>query len=358
MKKFNLTAIALLVGAAMPALAAQADDAQTNAELRADLQRIQQRLEVLEAQEAKTTTATPSKTKFGFYGSIRPILGYSHTDSNSDWGVEDANSRIGFTTSHEITEGLTAFAQGEFKVEIDNGGDFGKVRKAFAGVEGGFGRVAIGQQAVTQEIIYDPVDIFNRPDTPLAYDGASPFRLGNLVTYRKQLGDFLFSVDGQFDENSTNDKNELNNQSTDFANVGVRYKTDFIYIASAYYNKQLADGSEENTVGVTVAKNFDKLYLATAYQNIDKDDIDTGHTLDVVASYPIFENHKLKLGYGQYDNGLDSGYNVYNTTLEWQKTSQFKTFIEYQRKNFDDASSKEDDDQIRIGLRYDFKYDF
>lgn len=357
MKVFKLTSIAILIGLTAPVLAAQANDAKTSEELRADLERIQRRLDALETAQTATAATTPSDTQFTLYGSFRPILGYTHTSSNDDWGVEDANSRIGFTSTHQISEGLTAFAQGEFKVKIDEGGNFGDVRKAFAGIEGVFGRVAIGQQAVTQEIIYDPVDIFNRADTPLAYDAASPFRLGNLVTYRKQFGDFLFSADAQFDEDQGEDE-------TDFVNGGIRYKTDFIYIASAYYNRQFIDGTEENTVGVTIAKNFDKLYLATAYQNIDRDDRDTGYTVDAVASYPIFQNHKLKLGYGKYDNGgvygnnVKSGYDAYNTTLEWQATQLFKAFVEYERKNYDDESNREDEDQVRIGMRYDFKHKF
>ncbi|HBF46096.1 MAG TPA: porin, partial [Shewanella frigidimarina] len=66
-------------------------------------------------------------------------------------------------------------------------------------------------------------------------------------------------------------------------------------IAAAFYTKELEDGTDENTVGVTLAKNFESLYLAAAYQNIDKDIAD-GSTLDIVASYFINETYKIKLG--------------------------------------------------------------
>ena len=334
-----------------PLFAAQANDTATNDELRAELQQIQQRLATLETQESTASTPTSSDTQFNFYGSLRPTFGVSNLSSDEVWDVGDASSRIGFAAEQKLSHGLTGFAKGEFKVDIKNDGDFGDARLAYVGIEGLFGRFAIGKQAVTQEIISDPVDIFNRSGTPLAYDSASPFRVNNLVTYRKQFGDFLFSADGQFDGDKGSD-------GSDFVNAGVRYKTDFIYIAAAFYNKELEDGTDENTVGVTLSKSFDSLYLAAAYQDIDKDDAD-GSTLDVVASYAINESYKVKLGVSQYDDGgndvTSKTYNAYNTTLEWHLTPMFRTFVEYQKTDYD---YRETNDQIMIGMRYNFDYKF
>lgn len=335
---------------ATPIFAVQANDiAATDDELRTELQQIQQRLAMLETQDSESSLL--SDTQFNFYGSLRPTFGLTHTNSDDVWDVGDANSRIGFATEHQLGNGLTAFAKGEFKVDIKNDGDFGDARKAYVGLEGFLGQVAIGKQAVTQEIIYDPVDIFNRSGTPLAYDSASPFRLNNLVTYRKEFGDLLFSADAQFDGNKGSD-------GSDFTNAGIRYKTDQIYIAAAFYNQELADGTDENTVGVTLAKSFNSLYLAAAYQDIDKDDID-GSTIDVVASYLISEIYKVKLGVSKYDDGgndvTSKTYNAYNTTLEWHKTPTFRTFVEYQKTDYE---YRETNDQIMVGMRYNFDYKF
>ncbi|AZG74471.1 porin [Shewanella livingstonensis] len=350
MKQSRLASAMIMLSFAAPIFTVQANnDTETNDELRAELKQIQQRLATLETQDSEPST--PSDTQFNFYGSLRPTFGLTHTNSDDVWDVGDANSRIGFATEHQLGSGLTAFAKGEFKVDIRNDGDFGDARKAYVGLEGFFGRVAIGKQAVTQEIIYDPVDIFNRSGTPIAYDSASPFRLNNLVTYRKQFGDILFSADGQFDGNKGSD-------GSDFFNTGLRYKTELIYIAAAFYTKELEDGTDENTVGITLAKNFDSLYLAAAYQNIEKDTVD-GSTLDIVASYFINETYKIKLGIAKYDDGgsdiTSENYNAYNTTLEWHKTSKFSTFIEYQKKDFE---YKETNDQIMVGMRYNFDYTF
>ena len=363
MKLSKVTAAMMMLSFTAPLFAAQANDTATNDELRAELQQIQQRLATLETQESTASTPASSDTQFNFYGSLRPTFGVSNLNSDEDWDVGDANSRIGFAAEHDLGNGLTAFAKGEFKVEIQNDGDFGDARKAYVGIEGFFGRFAIGKQAVTQEIISDPVDIFNRSGTPLAYDSASPFRLNNLVTYRKEFGDILFSADGQFD----GDKG--GNSGSDFVNAGVRYKTDFIYVAVAYYNKEhnLCENDscasnptyvDENTIGVTLAKSFNSLYLAAAYQDIDKGDVD-GSTLDVVASYDINESYKVKLGMSKYDDGgndaTSNTYNAYNSTLEWHKTPTFSTFIEYQKTDYD---YRDTNDQIMIGMRYNFDYTF
>ncbi|MCU7994084.1 porin [Shewanella glacialipiscicola] len=351
MKLSKITAAMMMLSFTAPLFAAQANDTATNDELRAELQQIQQRLATLETQESTASTPTSSDTQFNFYGSLRPTFGVSNLSSDEVWDVGDASSRIGFAAEQKLSHGLTGFAKGEFKVDIKNDGDFGDARLAYVGIEGLFGRFAIGKQAVTQEIISDPVDIFNRSGTPLAYDSASPFRVNNLVTYRKQFGDFLFSADGQFDGDKGSD-------GSDFVNAGVRYKTDFIYIAAAFYNKELEDGTDENTVGVTLSKSFDSLYLAAAYQDIDKDDAD-GSTLDVVASYAINESYKVKLGVSQYDDGgndvTSKTYNAYNTTFEWHLTPMFRTFVEYQKTDYD---YRETNDQIMIGMRYNFDYKF
>ena len=355
MKPSKLTSAILVLSFATPIFAVQANNtAETNDELRTELQQIQQRLAMLEAQENEPSV--PSDTQFNFYGSLRPTFGLTHTNSDDVWDVGDANSRIGFAAEHQLGNGLVGFAKGEFKVDIKDDGDFGDARKAYVGLKGFFGSVAIGKQAVTQEMISDPVDIFNRSGTPLAYDSASPFRLNNLVTYRKEFGDLLFSADAQFDGNK-------GSGGSDFVNTGIRYKTEFIYIAAAFYNKELEDNKDENTFGVTLAKNFNSLFLAAAYQNIEKDSVDgttlDGSTLDVVASYPITDSYKIKLGVSRYDDGdndiTSAKYNAYNTTLDWHKTPKFSTFIEYQKTDFE---YRETNDQIMLGMRYNFDYTF
>lgn len=351
MKKRTVKLSLLPLLFALPVFVAQADnDGVSKEELQKQLDAIQQRLAALEV-DGETSSAA-SNTSINFYGSLRPTFGVTRTDSDDVWDVGDALSRLGFYSESKVNNSLVAFARGEFKVNIQTNGDFGEARKAYVGIKGDFGRVAIGKQSSTQyRMIGDPVDIFNRAATPLAYDSVSPFRINNLVTYRKNVGDLSFAVDAQFDGSRSDN-------ASDFFNTGLEYNSDFIRAAFAYYSKELNDGNNEKTYGASLAKSFGPLYVAAAYQDVEANDIE-GSTLDVVAAYAITEIYKLKVGISAFDDGLSDlvsrDYTAYNTTLEWQGTADFRLFVEYQKTAFD---YREDNDQLMVGMRYDFDYGF
>ncbi len=350
MKNIKLKSTLLPLIVALPTFAANAGDTVTKAELQQELKALSERLAELEKQEAPKAKPAASGTSLSFYGSLRPTFGVTSNDTDDTWDVGDALSRIGIGAEQKVSDSLTAFAKGEFKVNIQADGDFGDARLAYVGIKGDFGRVAIGKQWATQyNAIAEPVDIFNRAATPLAYDSASPFRINNLVTYTKSFGDFTFAVDGQFNGSDRDN-------AADYTGAGLTYNSDLLRAAVAYYTKELNDGSDENTLGVSLAKSFGPLYLAASYQDREVASID-GSTLDVVAAYAINDTYKLKLGVSQFEDGVkdaSSGdYSAYNSTLEWQGTPDFRLFVEYQRTDYD---YRDDNDQLMVGMRYDFDY--
>jgi len=336
----------------MPIFTANAvEEILKETELKQQLEIIKKRLAELENKSLDATESLPSSSSFNIYGTLRPTFGITSGDEDI-WDVGDALSRVGFKTEHRLTNGLIGFTKGEFKVNIQANGDFGEARKAYVGIKGDFGRFTIGKQASAQyNMIADSVDIFNRASTPLAYDAISPFRVNNLVTYRKDFGALSISVDSQFNGSDRDN-------SSDLFNAGIKYQTNEIKAAIAYYDKSRDDGKNEKALGVSIAKNFDSLYLATSYQNIEIDDTD-GSTLDIVAAYAINKIYKLKFGISQYDDGLaksdSKNYQAFNSTLEWQGSPDFRLFIEFQHNDFD---YKTDNDQLMIGMRYNFDYKF
>ncbi|MCL1078635.1 porin [Parashewanella spongiae] len=369
-QKFKLALLPLALTASM----ANAADVSKE-ELQQQLNQIQSRLAELElakpATDSKTVKAVQeTKHSLNFYGTLRPTFGVTSTDEGSKTDVGDALSRIGIATEHKLKNGLTAFAKSEFKVNIQANGDFGEARKAYVGVKGDFGRFAIGKQASTQyNMIADPVDIFNRASTPLAYDSASPFRVNNLVTYRKQFGDVKFTVDAQFDGSD-------GDAASDLFNTGVQYSANGLKAAVAYYTRERG-ADDESTIGFSVAKSFGDLYLATSYQDRTVDLADenvrqevrgdqtlttfelAGSTIDVVAAYKINDTYKAKFGVSMFEdgdvNGLSGDYEAYNATLEYHASSDFYMFAEYQRNDFD---NRLDENQFNIGLRYNFDVGF
>ena len=162
MKKRTVKLSLLPLIFALPVFVAQADnDGVSKEELKQELDPIQQRLAALDV-DGETSSAA-SNTSINFYGSLRPTFGVTMTGSEDVWDVGDALSRLGIYSEHKVNDSLVAFARGEFKVNIQANGDFGEARKAYVGIKGNFGRVAIGKQSSTQyRMIADPVDICKR----------------------------------------------------------------------------------------------------------------------------------------------------------------------------------------------------
>ena len=352
MKNLNVKISVLSLILAVPTFASYAATDTAEASLQEQFTAIQKRLEQLESEKS---AVSQSNSSINFYGTLRPTFGVTSSDNADSWDVGDALSRIGIAAEHELSNGMVGFAKGEFKVNIQGSGNFGDARKAYVGIKGDFGRFAIGKQSTTQySLIADPVDIFNRASTPLAYDDASPFRQQEMVTYRKSFGKLQFRIESQF-------KGDSSNEGSDFFNTGVKYQGDDYTLAAAYLTKDLA-GTDENTTGVSASKSFDDLYLAASYQNIDRGGNGQDRsTVDVVGAYQINAVYKVKMGYSVYADDLmpaDSNeVTRINTTIEWQGSPDFRLFAEFQNNNYAESSIK-DNNQFTVGLRYNFDYKF
>lgn len=357
MKNLKIKTSLLSLALVLPTFASYANAEPSKEVLQEQLSKIQKRLDQLEGSNA--SSAGSSDTSINFYGTLRPTFGLTSSDSSDSWDVGDALSRIGIAAEHKLTNGLTGFAKGEFKVHIESTGNFGDARKAYVGIKGDFGRVAIGKQDTTQyAIIADPVDIFNRASTPLAYDDASPFRQQEMVSYRKSFGNVDFRVEAQF-------KGDSANEGSDLVNGGVKYNGKDFTLAAAYLTKDLA-GTDQNTFGVSASKSLGDWYVAAAYQDIDNggNDLDVT-TLDLVGAYKINETYKVKMGYSVFSDDLVAADSKeitrINGTVEWHGSPDFYLFAEVQNNSYEDENAtagREDSNQFIVGMRYNFDYKF
>ncbi|MDX2370385.1 MAG: porin [Colwellia sp.] len=357
MNNFKIKKSLLSLALVLPAFASYAAADVSKEVLQEQLVEIQSRLDLLEG--SKGSSAGQSDTTINVYGTLRPTFGLTSTDSTDSWDVADALSRIGIAAEHKLTNGLTGFAKGEFKVHIENTGNFGDARKAYVGIKGDFGRVAIGKQDTTQyAIIGDPVDIFNRASTPLAYDDVGQFRQQELVSYRKSFGNVDFRIEGQF-------KGDSANEGSDFVNGGVKYNGEDFTLAVGYLTKDLA-GTDQKTVGVSASKSMGDWYVAAAYQDIDNggNNLDIT-TLDLVGAYKISETYKVKMGYSVFSDDLVAADSKeitrINGTVEWHGSPDFYLFAEVQNNSYEDenvTAGREDSNQFIVGMRYNFDYSF
>lgn len=362
MKHPRLKLALLSLAIALPVFVAQAADDVTKAELQRQFNEIKMRLARLE--QGKVTPAVQeSNTDVRFYGTLRPTFGVTSTDDRDDWDVGDGLSRIGIAVEHKLNNDMIGFAKGEFKVQIQGDAHFGDARKAYVGIKGDFGRVAIGKQDTTSYAVMGVVDLFNRTNTPLAYDDAGVFRQQEMISYRKSFGNLEIRADAQFKNDDSTDGKD--NEGSDLFNAGVSYKGSDYTVGFAYLTKDLA-GEDENSLGFSATKNIGDWHFAAAYGDFKRDIIDGDiTTLDVVAIYAINNEYKILFGASQFDDEKadDSSKDVtrFNTTLEWQGTKDFRLFVEYQHNNYanDDVNlAVNDSDQLTVGMRYNFNYNF
>ena len=364
--------IALLLGTSMlpPPALAESDDVESR--LRAVEQALSDNAGDGQLRDDKSKKPTDSAT-LTIYGTLRPTFAF-YADENGEQlsDVRDALSRIGLNGSIALTPTINAIYEGEWSIDIQTDGEFGRARKAYVGIEGGFGSVAIGKQRPPQYLfIAEPVDIFNHANSPFAYDVVSPFFVDNAVTYGYSSEYFDVLSLGRFDGSSGND-------SADMVNVGARFHTENYYLAVTYLdvtgaiddpdfadgNAQL-EGDEVTTWAAAAYAQWGPVYLAAAYQDLNieplADDERDGHTFDISAAYDLATlgmaaGWKVKTGYFDYDDGLDTADSMTqdgaNVTLEYQWTEQFRVHLEYLQRCF---GERPDDTSFTVGFRYDFE---
>ncbi len=356
--------IAALLSAVMlpPVVVAENDDDLEN-RLRA----------VEKALEEERKESSPGSASLNIYGTLRPTFAF-YADENGEElaDVRDALSRVGLNGSIALTPTINGIYEGEWSVDIQTNGEFGRARKAYVGLESSFGSVAIGKQRPPQYLlIAEPVDIFNHANSPFAYDVVSPFFVDNAVTYSysSEYVDFLSL--GRFDGGSGDDR-------ADMVNIGARFHTENYYLAVTYLDvtgsaddpdfpegNDALEGDEVTTLAAAAYAQWGPVYLAAAYQDLNIEPLAgaerDGHSFDISTAYDLATlgmaaGWKVKAGYFDYDDGLDTADSATqdgaNITLEYQWTEQFRVHLEYLERFFD---QRPDDTSFTVGFRYDFE---
>lgn len=341
-----------------------------------ELEKLQKKLARLELAEAKRqkkeqaqaneqvplASSNPKQVKdnkgeMRVYASLRPTFGREDKQGESFSDVQDALSNIGFKSTYEFQQDWTAIVQGEWSVDMGNNGDFGKARQVYVALATPMGQIGIGKQRpVHYTFIAEHVDIFNHRSSPYAYDVEGPFFVNNMLTYKKQLGDFTFMVSNQYD-------GPKGDGYADFENIGLSYDNDGLHLAIAHWSRDSYADAEvklgkTSVMSGSIAKSFDNgFYAAIAYQDFDYDfavDRD-GHTLDVSFAYRFAPQFRLKTGYFELDDGRDNlatlNHDGANLTLEWLPADTLRFHLEYLMKNYDVL---ENDSSLSVGFRYDY----
>jgi predicted porin len=244
--------------------------------------------------------ATADSSGLTVYG--RANLSFDHLDNGdeSDFNVSSNSSRVGVKGSVDVSEGLKGILQIETQINYDNGSGSVAARDSFIGLEGGFGRVRLGQVDTPLKLIRGNVDFFGdqigdvrnvsrlNGSTGVPYSGHDyDARFRNGVFYNTPSFSGLV-----FNLHYTPEVKE----ATDLSDKSAAYSTSLVYTTSALYTslayEQWEATNDSNAVrfGIRYTLNdwtFGGLFQQAALKNIEGVDEEKVKTIGGGASYKV-----------------------------------------------------------------------
>jgi len=155
-------------------------------------------------------------TQLSIYGTLEPKI-ITETDANGDDSTElaDEDSTLGFRAEHGLRADLVAFGQVELELSSDEpDSGFGGQDSAFAGLEGGFGKVKAGHfDNVYEDLIIDATEVAEDAEIT---DEAVASEDNMIAYYSPSFGGFHFRtqvrIQGQSELEDNTALNDANNE--------------------------------------------------------------------------------------------------------------------------------------------------
>ncbi len=300
---------------------------------------------------------------FRLYGKFRPKVTFGKNGSGDNTiDIRDDSSRVGIQGKIPISDELTAVLRGEWKVTIQDQGDFGDVRLAYAGLESkDAGFLGIGTQwNPYYDIVAVPVDhLYNASDTPVGYGqmsdaGFAPFRTNNFIKYENDIGLFKVSAGIQVD-GSSGTPGVADEDGIDAFAVGVGFDVGKGNIGVAYWQQNdIASVGEKRTL-IGIAGGFsvnESLYVGALYQDAEWERVGFvttgGDTLDLTAIYSF--GNGMKLLAGVYVDDAVTDENGVTLGLAKSLAPGMDVYIDWlQAPEIGDTTN-----QVNVGFRYNF----
>ncbi|MFA0471701.1 porin [Vibrio sp. 10N.222.51.E8] len=297
--------------------------------------------------------------------------------SMKDGKAEDKTRvRLNFLGKVEIQDGLygVGFYEGEFTT-AENGGSTdnndGDItnRYTYAGIGGDFGEVTYGKNDGALGVITDFTDIMSYHGNSAAMKIAVADRSDNMVSYKGQFQDLGVKASYRFADRTENKVGDTvisydDNEADGYSLSGIYAIGDSGFKLGAGY----ADQADQNEYMLAASFRTDALYFAGTFTDgeLAKDNGDyTGY--EFAAAYTL-EKTAFTLTYNNAEtNGDTSADNVAIDATYYFKPN-FRTYISYnfnliskgdkygQAGNVGNrgATSAEAEDELALGLRYDF----
>ena len=226
------------------------------------------------AASAAALQATGDQDAIDLYGSLRPQWVSDGTDSVSDGG-----SRFGIRGSHDLGNGLSSFYRIEQRVSTANADFPSGGRLAYAGLKGGWGAAAAGQQWSPYYLtIGSPSDIFASNGLSNYNDTGGPFRVGNALTYALPTGMViggaaLVSIDGDITDA---EGNVLEAQDDlDVTSLALTAAAGPVTIGLGMHETSISDRTR---VGLSLSGDLGPVFAAFMVEDTDPKEGDGGST--------------------------------------------------------------------------------
>ena len=288
---------------------------------------------------------------------------------------DNSRVRLNFLGKVEIQDGLygVGFYEGEFTT-AENGGSTdnndGDItnRYTYAGIGGDFGEVTYGKNDGALGVITDFTDIMSYHGNSAAMKIAVADRSDNMVSYKGQFQDLGVKASYRFADRTENKVGDTvisydDNEADGYSLSGIYAIGDSGFKLGAGY----ADQDEQNEYMLAASFRTEALYFAGTFTDgeLAKDNGDytgyefaTAYTLDKTAFTLTYNNAET--------NGDTSADNVAIDATYYFKPN-FRTYISYNFNLISEgdkfgstdavntrATSAQAEDELALGLRYDF----
>ncbi|WP_373948719.1 porin [Vibrio pomeroyi] len=287
---------------------------------------------------------------------------------------DNSRVRLNFLGKVEIQDGLygVGFYEGEYTTadntvvvdgEATSGSDIDH-RYTYAGIGGAFGEVTYGKNDGALGVITDFTDIMSYHGNSAAYKIAAADRTDNMLSYKGEFQDLAVkasyrfadrtdSVDGGYSDNSedgyslsgiysigdTGFKLGAGYADQDVENeymLAASYRTETLYFAGTFTDGELAKRNGDYTgYEFATAYTLDKTAFTLTYNNAETDGETSADNVAIDATYYFKPNFRT---YISYNFNLISENDTIGTVGLGNGT----------------ASKADAEDELALGLRYDF----
>ncbi|MFM2476775.1 porin [Celerinatantimonas sp. MCCC 1A17872] len=344
------------------------------------------------AASAAATAANVYKTdsqSMDVYGRVEADLTNAGGDKSQEKSTDlDTAARLGIKGTTKLTDGLSAFARGEWQVAGENGdGSKFNARHIYLGLDAGTaGNVKFGQTDTPFYTSLDStIDIFDQWGMEAQSGLYGYSRQSSQVIYSNDFGPVTLQASYQFktsaedtlgvatvsdgyvfdaDTGSSADATATPDQDNAY-NIAAVYDTGMgLKLRAAYARQNFEGDSKKDNYGFGFDYTNDNLYAAFVYEgakvkNDGSDDL-TVNSYDLVGAYTIGQT-RLYSGWGfqrQSDDGAShdgTAVNSFKAGVEYNFTSNFLSWVEYRHNNgASDTANGYAANEFAVSAQYNF----